>query len=275
MNDDEKSPYRTIQPYIHFGGLVAILIAIAFVGLDADPTKRVQSWIIILILMSGFAIIAGHGITGYWRGIFIDARNKISLSRLQLLAWTIVVLSAFFTAVLSNVALGWESPLEIQIPGELLILLGISTASAVGSPAVLSTKANRKAKKTEYNGTVKELKDRDYTDIEIDENILIRNKTPKGARWGDILKGEEAGNAANVDIGKLQMFFFTFVLIIGYAAAIGALFKLEEPIIELPSVQDGMNVLLGISHTGYLAIKASAHSSEEKPEAENQNETER
>ena len=43
----------------------------------------------------------------------------------------------------------------------------------------------------------------------------MRNRSSKDARWGDLLKGDESGNASAVDLGKLQMFFFTFILVVG------------------------------------------------------------
>ena len=43
----------------------------------------------------GHLVIAGLGITGVWRGAFIDERNMISLPRFQMLVWTVLVLSAY------------------------------------------------------------------------------------------------------------------------------------------------------------------------------------
>ena len=51
------------------------------------------------------------------------------------------------------------------------------------------------------------------------DSVVVFNKSFKDARWGDLLKGEEVGNAAVIDIGKIQMFFFTFIIVITYASA--------------------------------------------------------
>lgn len=77
-----------------------------------------------------------------------------------------------------------------------------------------------------------------------------------------MLKGDESGNASSVDLGKLQMFFFTFILVCGYGAAMYTMFHRGELVTALPPVQEGMNVLLGISQTGYLAGKAVNYSKE-------------
>ena len=132
-------------------------------------------------------------------GVLIDLRNKISLSRLQLVLWTVVVLSAWVTLALhrtipvvagrlpgpgsetvatvagllseqglaqkdattratavvaqlmgadaaANVDTASYSPLNIVIPQEVLLALGISVASLAGAGAIKSNRA------TEENG---------------------------------------------------------------------------------------------------------------------------
>ncbi len=246
---------NTVFGYLRYTvGLVAILIAIGWVGLHADPYDRLGVWLCIMGLMVAFAVLAGYGATGHWRGILIDSRNKMSLSRLQILVWTLIVLSALLTAILTNIALGWESPLDIVIPQNLLILMGISTGAVIGTPMILANKAAQPATKNAITTIKEKLNNEDIVDKLASQ--VVCNKDPKAARWGDLLKGDEVGNAASIDVGKLQMFFFTFILALGYCAAIAELFKAQEVVTSLPEVQEGMNVLLGISQTGYLAIKA-------------------
>lgn len=263
-----REPYKTSNPYLYVAGLALILVLIAFLGIGFDGGEvekqvrhgfnRVQVWFGVLILMAVFGVVAGRGITGRWRGIMIDSRNKMSVSRLQLLIWSLLVLSALFTAVLTNVGLGWQSPLEIDVPAQLWILMGISTASAVGSPLVLAVKDTKQVSETEKEAAVRALEKmgREQVD-EGKEGVVVRNTDFDAARWGDLLMGDEFGNAARIDVGKLQMLMFTFVLVLGYGAAIGALFRGGEVVTALPPMQDGMNVLLGISHTGYLSAKAA------------------
>ena len=90
----------------------------------------------------------------------------------------------------------------------------------------------------------------------VNESVILMNMSHDDARWGDLLKGDEVSNAEHVDLGKLQMFLFTFILAVGYGAAIAAIFNGASPITGLPPVDEGMNVLLGISQTGNLASKA-------------------
>ncbi len=135
--------------------------------------------------------------------------------------------------------------------------MGISTAAAVGSPAILSSVASKKVDTARRDDVARRVKLEDAINIDTNnDSVVLKNVSPDDARWGDLLKGDEVGKSESVDMGKLQMFFFTFILAVGYAAAIGAIFSSGGPVVGLPPVEEGMNVLLGISQTGYLATKA-------------------
>jgi hypothetical protein len=94
----------------HTFALLIIIAFMALTGLLFPIRARVWTWVVALILLGVFAAVAGQGITGLWRGLLIDERNKISLARLQLTLWTIVVLSGFLTAALSNLAAQQPNP---------------------------------------------------------------------------------------------------------------------------------------------------------------------
>ena len=258
------SVYKNPRTYGIFVAQILVLVAIAAIGLRVRPgssLSRSEAWLLILLLMTSFAVLAGKGITGYWRGILIDNRNRLSLGRLQLLAWTLVILSALVTAGLTNSPFGAQAALGIHVPQELWVLLGISTASAVAGPALLAQKRDKQADLRELTRTVGELERVDQVKVDVSaQSVLLRNESKLDARWGDILKGDESGNAASVDVGKLQMFFFTFVLVLGYGVEIARLFGSAGAITSLPLVDSSMNTLLGISHTGYLANKVVPHS---------------
>ena len=90
-----------------------------------------------------FTFVCGQGVTGRWMGALIDERNVMSLSRFQMVAWTLLILSAYLTAALANIATGQAHPLAINLPQELWVLLGIGTASLVGSPLLLNAKMTK------------------------------------------------------------------------------------------------------------------------------------
>ncbi|MCK4458266.1 MAG: hypothetical protein KAT13_01350, partial [Methanosarcinales archaeon] len=101
-----------------------------------SSANRRKAWFSVMALMTLSIIIAGHGATGRWAGLLIDERNRMSLSRLQMILWTAIILSGLLVAALSNTTLGAKDPLAIALPEELWMLMGISTASLVGSPLI-------------------------------------------------------------------------------------------------------------------------------------------
>ena len=247
--------------------LLLIIIAILPVGLLIPSTYRLVTWLLLLILLTLFAVIAGHGLTGMWHGLLIDERNKMSLSRLQMILWTVLILSGFLTVALANIAAGGvENPLSISIPEELWLLMGISTASLVGSPLIMSTKKVKEPKGEEQDQTIDSMAAEEGVSLEklkskvTNKGQLIVNKDPKSARLSDMFKGEETGNAAQLDLGKIQMFYFTLILVFAYAVALGDLLYSTGNIDAFPVLSSSMVALLGISHAGYLTNKAIPHS---------------
>jgi hypothetical protein len=207
--------------------------------------------------------IAGHGILGQWRGVLIDHRNVISLSRLQLVIWTVIVLSAFFTGSLWNLRMELEDPLTISVPTELWILMGISTTSLVGSPLIMSGKKTRSPKATELDSTKKSMMAQGYHSAMIDnKGLILVNTDPKLARWSDMFTGDETGNGAHVDMAKVQMFFFTIIVAIAYSTALGRLFVASSAggFNTFPNLDQSILSLIGISHAGYLTSKGTPHS---------------
>jgi len=147
---------------------------------------------------------------------------------LQMVVWTIIIIPAFSVSVLTNLALGHGG--VVQIPPELLALMGISAGSLVGSPAVTST---------------------------ID--ITFMGSVPEGRSpsFIDIFTGEKRGQENSIDIGKSQMFLFSIVLMTIYVYKIVDMFSSESAgaISTLPDMGGGLVTLLGISHAGYLVYK--------------------
>jgi hypothetical protein len=77
------------------------------------------------------------------------------------------------------------------------------------------------------------------------------------ATMADMFRGEEVSNAQNLDLSKIQMFYFTVIILIAYIMAIISLFSRTSGCVEsLPLISDSMAALLGISHAGFLASKA-------------------
>jgi hypothetical protein len=278
--------------------------------------------------------------------VLIDSRNKVSLSRLQITLWTVLVLSTYLTIALPRVsamvgetpALGVDNALDIRFPEELIVAMGISAASFAGSSLIQSNKKGKQIKvdarlspdaaqarrdqaaealkkaegtlldavkaegirKTELDqakaalapGTVPQAKvdmaetlwkaalldvetatkDRDtkkaaletveseLADILATQGLLHKNADPSEARWVDLFRGEEISNFKLVDMSKVQMLFFTVVIIAAYAAAISSVLRdlnslRTSAFIAFPGFSESLNFLLGISHGTYLSVK--------------------
>jgi hypothetical protein len=141
----------------------------------------------------------------------------------------------------------------------------------VGSPLIRSTKTGEPvnhgeappaAAAKELNRTMTELVRQKVPAEAIDRHgKIIYWKWPEDARLADLFQGDEVGNAAHLDLGKVQMFFFTLILVFTYAVILGRMFLNVSPAItEFPPVDQGMVALLGISHAGFLSNNAVPHS---------------
>ena len=86
----------------HTVGLGVLVLGIGLAGLFIDPSERVWIWILTMLLLTGLILVSGQGIVGRWLGFLIDDRNKMSLSRLQFMLWTVIVLSGYWAGVAVN-----------------------------------------------------------------------------------------------------------------------------------------------------------------------------
>jgi hypothetical protein len=214
----------------------AVLLAVTVIGIPVAglvPAGIHTRWIVTVGLILVFLLSISRLQTSTVLGFLVDSRNKTSSSRLQMLAWTIVIVSAYSTAALTNVRLGAPDPLAVAIPPAIWAALGIGVASFVGSPLI---------------------KQRQVGD-------LVVNHVPSEARATDVLMGEGQGSAQTLDLGKIQMLLFTLVIVVAYCAAIYRMFGDRQAagasIGAFPTVDPGMLALLGISHSGYLASKSA------------------
>ncbi len=401
-----------------YGVLVAFIIAvfvIIFVGLMGALLALQWRWLIIIVVMVVFLLYVGRVITtsegedvsddgqkkttpGRFDGILIDARNRISLSRFQIVMWTVLALSAWSTLVLHRtvpfladnvrdlrvlvvdrleegeenevksvvtdilkdylkenniedledtkinslftVLTGVEElpesiesipdyePLNVSFPQELLLAMGISTASLAGATIIKSNKAGTpserslelynsklnnaektrdetKKKQERIEGEIseiarqkdeehdsnlrKDLEDRlavskkqydltlksatdaqkRYEDLatagEDRAGILQVNRDIADAKWSDMLSGEKIYDFQLLDIAKIQMFFFTIIIVFSYAALIWAQMSTMGaeillwilPTVSLPVFSSSLVMLLGLSHAGYLSLKST------------------
>jgi hypothetical protein len=176
-------------------------------------------------------VVIGRG----YLGILIDDRGRYSLTHLQIVLWTIVVFSLISGVFFGRLAEDATTALDFTIPDELLVVVGISVASAAVSTVI----------KTQKNLTHP-------------ERIAASNQDdqPRFTQMFLIEEGEMADKA--IDVAKYQNFWLTLILIVAYLALVVASFNdLTSPteITALPGFAGTFVTLLAISHAGYVAGK--------------------
>lgn len=245
------------------------------------------NWLAVVFFMVVFIIAIGIRINERPWGVFIDEGNRMSLSRFQLVIWTLIILSAFLVIALERVKANEADPLAIALPWQLWALMGISTTSLVGSPLILSQKSKKppsnEAERRWISQFVSETERTSLTDAlrassrtSAQAAIISKARTaaepyrigiravnpdPKDAEFSDMFKGEEINNKGLVDMAKLQMFFFTLISALSYVLLLANWIMTKEPsqLTSFPQLSDGLIAILGISHTGYLANKTYDH----------------
>jgi hypothetical protein len=282
-------------------GIVIIIVIIGTVRFpETLPDQNNWRWIGIAVFIVFFLAIIGKAINGRWIGILIDERKVMSLSRFQIILWTVIIVSAYYTIASARILAPVDNPLAIAIDNSTLALLGISSASLVGTPLILygkkgkevdekkeskelqdiATRAQKKPKKSQEKPQIEHVaeqrnqEDKDTTNVseikgealldatkENRQGIVFVNRSDKEARFSDIFEGDEIGNERHVDMSKVQMFFFTIIAALGYVVMLFSALVPTTPPDSLPILPPGLIALLGISHGAYLANKTVNHTS--------------
>ena len=333
-----------------FVGAAALFFTLSKI-FDDSIIPPIALWLAFLVATMLLLVGLGIGANDLWYGALIDSRNRASLSRLQITAWTVVSMTGWMAIALSRVPAGalapastlqietckqhhlqelegisnidsfsvtnptsaelaiqravaecTPQPLNVVMPPELLAALGLSTVSLAGSSLVKSTKKRRRtvelradldrrvqaaqldldnavaaeaaAQTDEEAGRLALAADNAraiYKNAKYRYEIANRgsagtlktNQYASDAKLTDIFYGEEIGNHDQVDLSKVQMFFISAVIIIGYTAMLVELLgspTIFEPFsVVLPVFSGSMNTLLAISHGGYLVTKSVDH----------------
>jgi len=257
-----------------------------------EELNLVMTWLAIIGLLSATLMVISSGTTGKGvKGVLVDNRNQMSLSRLQLVAWTLLIISAFLTLAMFRLAnsdqLGQPAasaveektavsqskaeeenrtenetrgPLDVDIPAEVWGLLGISTGSLVGAAKIKSIKSGQDPP-ADAGAKITAINEKTGKDL-VTQGTLVANKKVDAASVADLFQGDEIADALTLDIGKVQLFLFTLLAIVGYGMALGALFYFDPSDhtpstvpSAFPEISAGILVLLGISHAGYLGDK--------------------
>lgn len=279
------------------------LVLIAAILLVAWMAPLQWGFIVVMALTLTFCVLLGVVICNKPLGILISEQNVISLSRFQTVLWTVIIISGFLVIAMARIKNGVVAgddsaelgdSLNIVFGKDVLGLLGITATSLVGSPLISAIKKTKRpasdaaektakemmmldnvpksvasaAEKTEGD-TAKLVSSADEKELALAikrnaEGLLYKNPSVDDASFTDLFEGNEVGNAAHVDLGKVQMFFVTLAVGVAYVAGIWDILSTEAIYgadFTFPAVSTGMVGLLGISNAGYLAGKGVDHTS--------------
>lgn len=214
----------------------------------------------IAVGLTVFLGALGKVVSGRVLGALINERNLVSLSRFQMVVWTIVVLAAYFGYAMARMRQNVPDPLAVGIDWHLWALVGISTTSLVASPLILGVKKEKEPDPVATAIAAKETRE-DVHIVEANrEGTLYANTSIQDARFTDMFQGDEIGNTSRLDITKVQMFYFTVIAALAFIVlAVRSVAMAGADLTQLPKLGDGIVAILGISHAGYLTGRGVDH----------------
>ncbi len=226
------------------------------------------NFIVLMLLMILFIVVLGQNISGRPAGILINERKLMSLARFQMVLWTVIILSAYLTAAITRIKNGGiADALGITLDQSLLGLMGISTVSLVGSPLLQNNKKAENPKPEAVKKAGEDLKENTDEIAKNSQGVLYSNAEIKDAALSDMFQGDEVGDTAFVNVAKVQMFFFTVIAALSYGMDLFKWIAAPDFVQNsgaFPLLSAGLIAILGISHAGFLANKATTHTPTDK-----------
>lgn len=193
-------------------------------------------WPATAIAVCGAAIVVGRATGLSVTGILLDRRDRYSLTRLQLVSWSVVVISLVATVALLRLLAVDKDPLGFVIADELLIVMGVSLGSAALATAA---KANH--------------------DAQYPEQVAASSVDGGGdpPRWTQLFLYDEGEGADRlVDLTKFQNLLLTIVVVVAYCASVLAEIGADATTAAaIPGFSQTLLVVVAVSHAGYVAGK--------------------
>ena len=110
---------------------------------DNDKPNHFGFWSAVAIgaLMLVLVLWVGWAAKGRVDGVLIDRNNRATLAQFQMVVWTLVILASYAGAVFTNLMSGTAAvdALEVSVPPELWLAMGIAGTSLVGSKVIKAT----------------------------------------------------------------------------------------------------------------------------------------
>jgi IPT/TIG domain len=147
--------------------------------------------------------------------------GRYSVSKMQFLIWTVVVLFAYVSLWLVRVGHNEYAPIT-DIPASLMLAMGFSVGTAVGAKAI--------------------------TENKIDNGRQPDSRTDEKPKLSDLAR--EGGNA---ELSKVQMLLWTLVTVIVFLVLVNQAQASPSP--KLPDIDPSLVVLMGLGQATYLGRK--------------------
>lgn len=239
-------------------------------------TAILWSWAVSAVVLVALAVLLGFRVrlppenirpSPWILAILVDNRGRFSLNRLQLVVWSIIVISLISGVFFGRLIEGVADPLGFTIPDRVLGLLGISVGTAVTVGAVKATKktkAEEGADKAKAQAAARVPPTLHPPEGKAAGPLATLAVTGRAPFFWQVFMVEEGDLADDVvDVTKFQSFGFTIILVVAYVAmAIKAIVnaKIAEKVVALPDISGTFLVLIGISYAGYLGGKLPTQS---------------
>ena len=185
---------------------------------------------LLIVVITLITLSIGRFVVNFWwKGVFIDQRNRVSLARFQAIIWTILVLATFGETALANIALNAANPpvYVVTIPSNLWLVVGITVGALPAASIASSRKSKASADVIAQAVAARGVKDQepilvnseelDVTNIEqqngveqqIDcENISDALKIAMDADLGTILSGVKVTGKPEVNLLRINKNLF-------------------------------------------------------------------
>ncbi|HJQ92775.1 MAG TPA: hypothetical protein VJ874_00650, partial [Candidatus Thermoplasmatota archaeon] len=271
-------------------------------------------------------VCTGRAFSESWGAIFISRNNRVSLSQVQFVLWTLLFASSMLALFLVRLRGLPGTGALAGLPTEAALLMGVSSVSFGGAQAIHAAKrkqtpspeavermVRRRLREKGLAGLADRVKEFPLGKaLEAAEatvaappkagkagpkqrpgaqaldavqarfllglkqevlrganGVLAHNDAREGGRLLNLVQGDEITNRDNMDLGKMQLAFFTFAALLAYAVLLWRFFmdgtfygSSAHPVLDqLPPVSEGLVALLGASHLGYLGTKGAGATS--------------
>jgi len=243
----------------------------------ADRISLLLPMVISALAILALVFSAGSAQRDTLLGAAIDERNRLSLSRMQQLAWTMVLFGGYTVLAVVNLTLmagvvrdvGQAtvlSPDSGLTVGNFFPSMDPSLWAVLGLTVLISPFLSRKIMTNMEHATV--AASTSSTTARGAAQVLDRRENPLWARWSDLFTGETEAASNQIDVSRLQHMVITVLLLGGYiillaeyvrtidACAVLLAMTMGAPVFaSMPPIDPTFVGLLALSHAGYLAFK--------------------